>query len=58
MFIENINHQNINTKFNLLDAQKKDSENFIDYIKIALGEISKNQNHAKIDSEKFIFVDS
>ncbi|ACL29896.1 flagellar hook-basal body complex protein FliE [Buchnera aphidicola] len=58
MFIENINHQNINTKFNLLDAQKKDSENFIDYIKIALGEISKNQNHAKIDSEKFILNQS
>ncbi|WP_284443257.1 flagellar hook-basal body complex protein FliE [Buchnera aphidicola] len=58
MFIDNINHQNINTKINLLDTntktQKKGNDKFIDYIKVALEEISQTQNHAKIDSEKFI----
>ena len=52
MFIDNIN-----TKINLLDintrTQKKESDKFIDYIKMALEEISKKQNQAKTDSEKF-----
>ncbi|WAI11841.1 MAG: flagellar hook-basal body complex protein FliE [Buchnera aphidicola (Macrosiphum albifrons)] len=62
MFIDNINHQNINTKINLLDTntktQKKENDQFIDYIKAALGEISQTQNRAKIDSEKFILNQS
>ncbi|MCU4137138.1 flagellar hook-basal body complex protein FliE [Buchnera aphidicola (Sitobion avenae)] len=57
MFIDNINHQYINAKINLLDTntkiQKKENDKFLDYIKTALGEISKIQNHAKVDSEKF-----
>lgn len=62
MFIDNMNHKNINTKINLFDTntntQKKESDKFIDYIKIALGEISKSQNNAKIDSEQFILNQS
>ncbi|QCI17487.1 flagellar hook-basal body complex protein FliE [Buchnera aphidicola (Acyrthosiphon lactucae)] len=62
MFINNIDHQNINTKINLLDintkTQKTESDKFMDYIKIGLGEISKTQNHAKSDSEKFILNQS
>ncbi|QIQ41686.1 MAG: flagellar hook-basal body complex protein FliE [Buchnera aphidicola (Microlophium carnosum)] len=62
MFIDNINHQNINTKINLLDintkTKKTESDKFMDYLKIALGEISKTQNHAKTDSEKFILNQS
>lgn len=57
MFIDNINHQYINAKINLLDTntkiQKKENDKFLDYIKTALGEISKIQNRAKVDSEKF-----
>ncbi|QCI22534.1 flagellar hook-basal body complex protein FliE [Buchnera aphidicola] len=62
MFIDNINHQNINTKIDLLDTntktQKKENDKFIDYVKVALGEISQTQNRAKIDSEKFILNES
>ncbi|QCI21964.1 flagellar hook-basal body complex protein FliE [Buchnera aphidicola] len=59
MFIENINYQNFNKKINYLDknineTKNKKSDNFIDCIKTALGEISNIQNHTKTETEKFL----
>ncbi|ANZ22317.1 flagellar hook-basal body protein FliE [Buchnera aphidicola (Diuraphis noxia)] len=63
MFIDNINYQNFNKTINLLDkninTQKNTkSDNFIDCIKTALGEISNIQNNTKIDTEKFLSNES
>lgn len=64
MFIDNnINHQSIYEKANLLDKNinlKKNSESddFIKNIKTALEELSSIQNNAKIDSEKFVLDES
>ncbi|QCI20815.1 flagellar hook-basal body complex protein FliE [Buchnera aphidicola (Hyperomyzus lactucae)] len=61
MFIDNINHQNTNTKINLLDIniqKNKEPKNFTDYIKTALEKISTVQNQAKNDSEKFLLNQS
>ena len=57
MFIDNIRHQDIQT-INLLDTntntKKKENENFINHLKIALRELSNIQNHAKAGAEQFV----
>ncbi|CAL4326135.1 flagellar hook-basal body complex protein FliE [Buchnera aphidicola] len=63
MLINNINHQNFYTKINFLNknlntSKNIESNNFIDYIKTALGEISNVQNHATKDAEKFMLNQS
>ncbi|QCI20229.1 flagellar hook-basal body complex protein FliE [Buchnera aphidicola (Brachycaudus cardui)] len=64
MLINNIDYQNLHTKVNFLDKYKNisqnnvESNNFIDCIKTALGEISKIQKHATKDAEKFVLNQS
>jgi flagellar hook-basal body complex protein FliE len=61
MFIDNINHQNIDTKTNLLDIniqKNKEPKNFINYVEAALKEISTVQNQANNDAEKFVLNQS
>lgn len=56
MFIDNIHNQNIYTKINFLDENKKnikESDNFIQFFQNALGEINNIQNNAKKNIEKF-----
>jgi len=62
MFIDKINHQNINKKINLIDINKKQqrtendkfSDKLKEYIEIGLEKLSKNQKKAKNHSEEFV----
>lgn len=58
MFIDNINNQRVHAKSNFLDKDintenNTESNNFFEYVKTALREISKVQNNAKTNTEKF-----
>lgn len=52
MFIDHINYQNISTKIDFSKKNEK-SNNFIDCIKTALGEISDIQNNTQKEIEAF-----
>jgi len=62
MFIDKINHQNINKKINLIDINKmqrpenndKFNDKFKEYIKIGLEILSKNDKKSKNSSEEFV----
>ncbi|AYN24436.1 flagellar hook-basal body complex protein FliE [Buchnera aphidicola] len=56
MFIDSIDNQNIYTKINFLDTNKqknKESNNFVNFFKTALEEISNVQNNSKKNIKKF-----
>ncbi|UPT14455.1 flagellar hook-basal body complex protein FliE [Buchnera aphidicola] len=60
MFIDNIYNENIYTKINFLDENKKNNEkniqesnNFTQFFQTALGEVNKIQNNAQKSIEKF-----